>query len=112
MAGKFEIKKSGNGKFFFNLLAENGQVILTSEMYESKASAQNGIESVKKNCKDASRFQARASADGKPYFTLKAANHQVIGKSQLYSSPAVRDAGISSVQAHAPGAVTVDLTLR
>ena len=46
MAGKFEIKKSKNSKFFFHLLAGNGQIILSSEMYESKASAQNGIASV------------------------------------------------------------------
>jgi uncharacterized protein len=36
MAGKFELKKSKNGKTFFNLLASNGQIILTSEMYEAK----------------------------------------------------------------------------
>ena len=48
MAGKFELKKSKNDKFFFSLLAGNGQTILSSEMYEAKASAVNGIESVKK----------------------------------------------------------------
>lgn len=49
MAGKFELKKTKNGQFFFNLKAANGQIILTSEMYKSKSGAQNGIESVKKN---------------------------------------------------------------
>ena len=48
MAGKFELKKSKNDKYFFSLLASNGQKILASEMYEAKASALNGIESVKK----------------------------------------------------------------
>ena len=61
MAGKFERKKSSNDKYYFSLLASNGQVILTSEMYESKASALNGIESVKKNAADASRYER---ADG------------------------------------------------
>jgi uncharacterized protein YegP (UPF0339 family) len=112
MAGKFELKKSSNGKFFFNLLAGNGQVILTSEMYESKASAQNGIESVRKNAKDPGRFQSLQGNDGKTYFTLKAANHQVIGKSQMYASPSIRDAGIASVQTNAPDAATVDTTVR
>jgi len=37
------------GKFRFNLVATNGRVIATSEAYESKASAVNGIESVKCN---------------------------------------------------------------
>jgi uncharacterized protein YegP (UPF0339 family) len=43
------LKKSSNGKYHFNLVATNGQVIASSEMYERKASALNGIESVQKN---------------------------------------------------------------
>ena len=42
-------RKGSSGKFHFNLLATNGQVIATSEAYESKQAALNGIESVKKN---------------------------------------------------------------
>jgi uncharacterized protein YegP (UPF0339 family) len=49
VAAKFVLKKGSTGKFHFNLLATNGQVIATSEAYESKAAALNGIESVKKN---------------------------------------------------------------
>ena len=49
MAGKFQLKKGSTGKYHFNLLAGNGQVIATSESYESKRSALNGIESVKAN---------------------------------------------------------------
>jgi uncharacterized protein YegP (UPF0339 family) len=53
MAAKFVLKKGSTGKFSFNLLAANGQVIATSEAYESKASAINGIESVKRSAPDA-----------------------------------------------------------
>jgi hypothetical protein len=53
MAGKFVVKKGTSGKFHFNLVASNGQVIATSERYETKASALNGIESVRKNAPDA-----------------------------------------------------------
>jgi len=49
MAAKFVLKTGSSGKFHFNLQAANGQVIATSETYESKAAAVNGIESVKKN---------------------------------------------------------------
>ncbi len=49
MAAKFVLKKGSSGKVHFNLLATNGQVIATSEAYESKAAAMNGIQSVKKN---------------------------------------------------------------
>jgi uncharacterized protein YegP (UPF0339 family) len=53
MAGKFVLKKGSTGKYHFNLVASNGQVIATSEAYESKASALNGIESVKTNAPSA-----------------------------------------------------------
>lgn len=110
MAGKFELKKSKNNKYFFNLLASNGQIILSSEMYASKASALNGIASVQKNAAEEGRF-ARLEGKGKaPYFTLKAGNHQVIGQSQMYESEKSRNNGIKSCQTNGPGAKTVDLT--
>ncbi len=110
MAGQFELKKSKNDKFFFNLLASNGQVVLSSEMYEAKASALNGIESVKKNGADAARYDKLVAKDGSPYFTLKATNGQVIGQSQMYASEATRDAGIAACIENAPGASTDDQT--
>ncbi|MFT4196220.1 YegP family protein [Ottowia sp.] len=110
MAGKFELKKSKNDKYHFNLLAGNGQVILASEMYEAKASAVNGIESVKKNSADAGRYDKLTGKDGSPYFTLKAANGQVIGQSQMYASAATRDAGIQSCMSNGPAATVDDQT--
>lgn len=49
MAGKFELYTDKGGKFRFNLKAGNGQVIASSEAYESKKAALNGIESVRRN---------------------------------------------------------------
>jgi uncharacterized protein YegP (UPF0339 family) len=77
-------------------------------MYESKASAQNGIASVKKNAADISRFSSLVSKDGSPYFVLKAGNHQTIGQSQLYASEKARDNGIESCKSNAPGAAVDD----
>ena len=110
MAGKFELKKSKNDKYFFNLLAGNGQIILSSEMYEAKASAVNGMESVKKNSADDSRYERLTGKDGSPYFVLKAGNSQVIGQSQMYSSESARDGGIASCKTNGPTAPLVDLT--
>lgn len=110
MAGSFELKRSKNGKFFFNLLAGNGQIILSSEMYEAKASANNGIASVRRNAVDDAKFARLEGKDGSPYFTLKAGNGQVIGQSQMYSSASSRDAGIESVQKNAPDAEIKDLS--
>ena len=53
MAGKFELYSDKAGKFRFRLKAGNGETIATSEAYESKASAKNGIASVRKNAPDA-----------------------------------------------------------
>ena len=51
---KFEIKKSSNGKFYFNLRSKgNGEVIATSEMYNSKQSCKQGIEAVKRDAPNA-----------------------------------------------------------
>jgi uncharacterized protein YegP (UPF0339 family) len=50
---KFDSKKSKNDKFYFNLKATNGQIIGTSEMYETEASCKNGIASVKTNAPNA-----------------------------------------------------------
>ena len=108
MASRFELKKSRNDKFVFNLLAANGQVILTSELYESRASALNGIESVRKNAGDDGRYGRLCAKDGSPYFTLKAGNGQVIGQSQRYAGEKAREAGIESVKANAPGAAADD----
>jgi uncharacterized protein YegP (UPF0339 family) len=58
MAGKFELFTDKGGKFRFNLKASNGQVIASSEAYESKSAALNGIESVRKNAPDATLVES------------------------------------------------------
>ena len=50
---KFEVYTDKKGEIRFRLKAANGEIIATSEGYKSKASALNGIESVKKNAPDA-----------------------------------------------------------
>ncbi len=110
MAGKFELNSSSNGKFFFNLKAGNGQTILSSEMYDTRAGAENGIESVRTNGSDEARFDRRTSSKGDPYFVLKAANGQEIGRSEMYSSAPAMETGIASVKENAPGASITDTT--
>jgi uncharacterized protein YegP (UPF0339 family) len=110
MAGKFELKASKSGQFMFNLKAGNGQVILTSEMYKQKASAQNGIESVKKHAPNDDNFERKTSKREEPFFVLKASNGQVIGMSEMYSSKSAMEKGIASVKKNAPDAKVEDLT--
>lgn len=98
MAGWYEVSQASDGQYRFVLKAGNGEVILTSELYKSKASAQNGIESVQKNSAEDSRYERLEAKNGKPYFNLKAANYQIIGTSQFYSSEQSREKGIESVK--------------
>lgn len=108
MAGKFEVYADKGGDYRFRLKAGNGEIILSSEGYSSKAACMNGVESVKKNAPDDARYEKKDTASGKFMFNLKAANHQVIGSSQSYKSASGRDNGIESVKKNAADAAVVD----
>jgi uncharacterized protein len=110
MAAKFEIKKGSGGQYRFNLKAGNGEIILSSEQYQSKQGAEKGIESVKTNAPNDSRYERKESSGGQPYFVLKAANGEQIGRSEIYSSKSAMENGIESVNKNAPTAATEDLT--
>ncbi|PNQ72896.1 hypothetical protein C1T31_09315 [Hanstruepera neustonica] len=107
----FELFQSENNqKFYFNLKAKNGQIILSSQGYADKAGAKNGIESVKKNCSDDSKFERKTASNGKFHFNIKAANGQIIGSSQMYAGESGMENGIESVKTNAPGADVEDKT--
>ncbi len=107
--GKFEIKTRKDGEFQFSLKAANGEIILNSEGYTTKKACENGIESVKRNSQDDSKFESKTTASGEKYFfNLKATNGQVIGTSGMYKSVSGRDNGIESVKKNAPGAEVED----
>ena len=102
---KFEVYQSGKkNEFRFRLKADNGQTILSSEGYTSKASCLNGIDSVKKNAADPKRFNKTTTPTNMFRFSLTAANNQIIGVSQNYKSESGRDNGIESVKRNAPKA--------
>ncbi|WP_126973433.1 YegP family protein [Gynurincola endophyticus] len=109
--GKFVISLRKNDEYQFNLKAGNGEIILNSEGYTSKASCQNGIESVRKNSTDEARYEHKEAKNGKYYFNLKAGNGQIIGTSEMYESEAGRKTGIASVMKNAPDATVEDTTL-
>lgn len=94
----------------FNLKAANGEVILTSELYKVKRSAVNGIASVQKNSADDARYKRKVASNGHHYFVLRAGNHEVIGKSELYPTEAAMEKGIASVKKNGPAAKTTDIS--
>lgn len=111
MAAKFELYQDKAGEYRFRLKAGNGEIILVGEGYKQKASAENGIDSVRRNALLDARYERKETSSGKPMFNLKASNGQVIGTSETYSSESARDNGIESVKRNAPEAGLDDQTV-
>ena len=72
-AAKFVVKKGATGKFRFSLLSTNGQIVATSESYNSKASAMGGIRSVQKLAATAEIEDQTTAAYAKAQEAAKAA---------------------------------------
>ena len=116
--GKFVIRNVSSG-IKFDLKATNGQVIATSEVYETRAACENGIESVRKNAPAAAfedqtvegftaatnpKFEMYEDKGGTFRFRLKARNGQIIATSENYTTRASCENGIESVRKNAPEA--------
>ena len=97
MAARYQLRKAANGQHYFNLTAENNKIVLTSEMYDSKAAAQQGIEAIRLNGPLPERYDRRRSVDGQDYFVLLAANGEIIGQSEMYRSSAALENGLQAV---------------
>ena len=120
--GKFVVRTVNSG-IKFDLKAGNGEVIATSEVYESKAACLNGIESVRKNAAAANvedqtvenfetvvhpKFELYTDKAGEFRFRLKARNGEIIAVSEGYTSKAGCENGIASVKKNAPEAEVVE----
>ena len=119
--GKFVLKKAANDKVMFNLLAGNNQVICTSQMYASEATAKNGIESIRKNVgadiedqtvenfepKKCPKWELYTDKAGETRFRLKASNGEIIASGEGYKAKASALNGIESIRKNAPDAEVV-----
>lgn len=110
MAGWFELSRSSDDQFRFVLKAGNAETILTSQLYSTKAAAEIGIRSVQVNSANDGNYERKTATNDKAYFTLKAANRQVIGTSQMYASEACRESGVISVKTHGTSTTIKDLS--
>ena len=121
--GKFVIRNVSSG-IKFDLKATNGQVIATSEVYESKAACKNGIESVRKNAPIAAfedqtaegfevatnpKFEMYQDKAGEFRFRLKARNGQIIATSEGYTTKNACENGVESVRKNAPEAAVEEV---
>ncbi|MBO7400298.1 MAG: YegP family protein [Clostridia bacterium] len=113
--GKFVVKKTKTG-FKFNLKAGNGEIIATSEVYNTKGACLNGVKSVINNAPKANfedqtaegfekakhpKFEMYTDKAGEFRFRLKATNGQVIAVSEGYAAKASCLNGVESVRKNA-----------
>ena len=108
MGAIFDIKRSADGKYVFNLKSANDQIILISQGYETKEGAEDGIASVRQNAPFDEHYEEKTGSNGHPYFVLLASNKRVIGRSQMYSSREAMRKGIAAVKRNCRIAETVD----
>ena len=105
---EFLLRKTDSGQFNFSLKNDADKTLLKSEQYNSKASAQNGIESVRTNAPTAARYDLKTGESGKFYFNLKSSNGQIVGTSVMYASEEARNTAVAETQAVAAAAGVVE----
>lgn len=99
---RFDVFQGADLRFYFDLHARNGAIILQSQGYTTEASALNGAFAVQENGVVAARYQILQAVDGRWYFNLMAANGQVIATSQTYASKSGAQSGRDSMIALLP----------
>lgn len=115
---RFTLRRVASG-IKFDLRAGNGQVILTSEVYTTRASALKGVASVRRiapeapladltqteeTCPGNPRFEVYQDRAGEFRFRLRSRNGKIVGISEGYSARMGCLNGIDSVRKNAPGA--------
>jgi uncharacterized protein YegP (UPF0339 family) len=98
---KFVIRKKTTGEFQFDFIDKEGNIILRSGTYTRKTMCINGIESVKRNSKDNSKFNLKKSPNDEPYFNLKSFNGKILGVSKIFEDKSSRNNSIESLKSKA-----------
>jgi len=93
---KFAVFRGIDAKYYFNLRAANGEIVMQSQSYSARASAVGGVGSVQTNGKIASRYELRATGAGQYYFVLKASNGAVIARGETYASKSNAERGVAT----------------
>ncbi|RYY42185.1 MAG: DUF1508 domain-containing protein [Chitinophagaceae bacterium] len=96
-----------DGQYYFNLIASNGQVILSSMGYSSNAAINQEILAVQAGNYSNICFEKKFSRNGKYYFVLRSADGRIIGTSELYNTEGGRDNGMEAAKNNARDAEVI-----
>jgi len=105
---KFIIRTGKHHQFFFDLKAETGEIILSSEAFHTKAACNTGIQALKTVVRDDNKFERMKSADDHFYFVINGTNGKPIAKSVLFDNPTERNAAIKCLEVEAHNAITIE----
>lgn len=94
---RFELFIGSDNRYYFHLVARNGEIVLQSEGYEGKNGALNGIDSVRDNGQIVEQYEVIEAQNGQYFFRLKAQNYEVIARSELYASLSNAERGMTTV---------------
>jgi uncharacterized protein len=108
---KFTIYTASSNLYYFRLTTNNGQVLLTSEGYHSKAGCSNGVETVRIIGKAEKNYERKTASNGMYYFYIKAMAGQTLGTSEMYGAVTARDNAINAVQSIVADAMVNDETV-
>lgn len=106
-SGKWAIKHKGNNEYMAYLLASNGEVLLTSEVYTTIEGAKTGIETIKKNIA-LDNFEVVRDKAGRFFYKLKTTANRLLCVGEVYASRQSCNSAIESVKRFAPSAILID----
>jgi hypothetical protein len=97
-SAKFDVFVGADGDYYFRFVASNGETLLRSEGYTTRQGADNGIDSVVANAPDTRNVEVLEAKGGQWYFTVKAANAEIIAVSEMYPSKFNAERGARTVR--------------
>ena len=97
MSSWFELNKTPDGEYNFNLKSESGETLLSSPNYYSKGNAKMDISDVQHSCGYDALYEKKSEGN-QHYFELKTPKRRVLGTSQMFKSAEDRDTALAAVK--------------
>jgi hypothetical protein len=102
----YELKRSVDGKYVFNLKGEQHEVLLTSHPFPKKTEALAAIETMRRSGASESSFELKRAVTGNPFFVLKSERDEVLGRSEFFGSESAAWRAMQAARKQCP---TVDV---
>jgi uncharacterized protein YegP (UPF0339 family) len=109
---EFEIYRGQNDDFYFQLIADNGEILLNSHGYESENRCEKIIEIVRSNSTNFANYECNITLNGQFYFNLLTTRGKLIAMSENFVTEQLRHDAIETVMETAQDAEIEELNLQ